>query len=151
MIKKLRIWLLSVWRWYRHRVLYVIADPSDNSITMSRALCDIINVFSLDRAQVFVFSISGSEDGKTYAFTVNPDFDRPTQLCNIQYNSKYRTIGFETLCPTVTRIFYDYGLCHSRKVRLSVEIGQTELTDCPKRKVPVKYYKILRPYDQFAS
>ena len=165
------------WRWYRHHSLYVIADPADNSVTLSRALFNHMDVMSLDVAKVYVFQLSGAAPlcdvvpsaaplcdvvsgaaplcdvvsgaaplcGVEYAFTLNPDIDQPTCLADIQYNSKHHSIGFESLCPTVNRIFYDYGLPPYKKVRLSIDVcsvcGDSIAT-------PVIYYKILRPYDK---
>lgn len=118
------------------RGLYIIADPADNSITLSKRLFRHIDVMSLDKAKVYVFSIPG--DTPAYAFTINPDFSQPTQLCDIQYNSKHRCIGFETLCPTVNRIFYDYRLPHDCPCKLSVTIRQT---------AGIVYYLIRQPHN----
>lgn len=116
------------------RSLYVIADATDNSITLSKRLFHKMGVMELDVAKVYVFSIPLS---KTYAFILNPPFDKPTQLCDIQYNSKHRCVGFETLCPTVNRIFYDYRLPHDRRCKLSVKLRKTV--------EGVVYYEICRP------
>ncbi len=98
---------------------YVIADPADNSVTLSKKLFEHIRKNSKegDAARVFVFKISGTQ---TYAFCVNPELEQPTQMCDIQYNDRYRCIGFETLCPSVGRIFFDYGLPSNKRVKLSV-------------------------------
>lgn len=144
------MWLLKRWRWYRHHSLYVIADPADNSITLSHALFNHMDVMNLDVAKVYVFQVSSAAPhcGVEYAFTLNPDIDQPTCLADIQYNSKHRSIGFESLCPTVNRIFYDYGLPPYKKVRLSVDVCLTYREDNMKIAVPILYYKILRPYDK---
>ncbi len=155
MIKRLRLWLINRWRWYRHRALFVIADPSDNSITLSRALFDHMDVMSQQQAKAFVFTVPcGSATGKShsarrvsagkrYAFILNPQLEQPTQLCDIQYNSKHRSIGFESLCPTVNRIFYDYAIQASSPVKLSVEIATV-----PKASASgLTYYIILPPHD----
>jgi hypothetical protein len=157
MIKKFRLWLLGVWRWYRHRSLYVIADPADNSVTLSRALFEHMDVMrstsgrsqgeNKEQAKVFMFSVGdGSAGTGIYAFTLNPDIEQPTCLADIQYNSKHRSIGFESLCPTVNRIFYDYGLPYDRPVKLSVEPATI-----PWQGKTFTYYKILRPHDITAS
>lgn len=145
MIKKFRLWLMRVWRWYRQRYLYVIMDPRDNSVTLSRGLFDLMDIMNQEEAKVFVFAINNTSTSgivKTdYAFTLNPKLDEPTQLCDIQYNSKYRTIGFETLCPTVNRILYDYAL-PIHKVKLTVAPCKT----CPDVDGEcITYYNILRP------
>ena len=101
-ISKLKLWWQSL-------LYYVIADPTDNSITLSKRLFLHIknNARKSDAARVFVFRISGND---TFGFSINPDIKQPTQMCDIQYNDKYKCIGFETLCPSVGRILYEYGL-----------------------------------------
>lgn len=126
-----------MWRHFRHHTLYVIADPADNSITLSRRLFRHMDVMKLDVAKVYVFKLSQTGDkGITYAFALNPPVGQSTQMSDIQYNAKHRTIGFESLCPTVNRIFYDYGLPSDAKIKLSVE---------PRSVNNITYYEILRP------
>ena len=112
---------------------YVIADASDNSITLSRALFRHMDVFKLDQAKVFVFKV-----GEDYGFMLNPQLEHETPLADIQYNTKYRTVGFECLYPTVNRIFYDYGLPPLAKAKLSVKVCKAKFFD---------YYLICRPHD----
>lgn len=110
--------LKLLWQSVRY---YVIADPADNSITLSKHLFRHIknNAGIDDDARVFVFHIP---DAAAYGFMVNPKIEKPTQLCDIQYNGKYRCIGFETLCPSVGTIFYSYGLPADKRVKLSVSV-----------------------------
>lgn len=105
--------------WFNRSKCYVIADSRDNSLTFSRQLCREIDVFNLDDNRVMVFSLKG-EGPKRYGFMVNPELEQETQVNLIQYNSKYKSIGIESLCPTVNRIFYDYGIPANTKCRLSV-------------------------------
>ena len=154
MIKKFRLWLLGVWRWYRHRSLYVIADPADNSITLSRALFDHMDVMNLDVAKVFVFKIKNTSHvgasrfpREEYAFTINPPIEQPTQLADIQYNSKHHTIGFESLNPSVNRIFYDYGIPADRPVKLSVQPATVNAASA----AHLNYYIIMSPHDKPAA
>lgn len=130
MIKK----LLS---WGRSLRYFVIADPADNSITLSRRLFRHIknSAQGSDAPKVFVFRIP--ENG-SFGFMLNPDIDKPTQLCDIQYNGKYRCIGFETLCPSVGLIFYEYGLPETGRVKLSVSVLKT-----PDGKI---YYQFDKPH-----
>lgn len=113
MLKK----LLSLF--HRHG-LYVIADARDSSLTLSKGLCKAIGVYNLDENKVLVCSLSG-HSVPTYGFILNPKLETETQLSEIQYNSKHKCIGFETLCPTVNRIFYDYGLPAYSICKLSVK------------------------------
>lgn len=116
---------------------YVIADAQDNSITLSRLLCKRMGVMRLDdKAKVFVFRLNDTK--RQYAFTLNPSLDQPTQLADIQYNSKYRCIGFECLVPTVNRIFFDYGIAPDIRVKLSVSVAHIQSNG-------MEYFIIRRP------
>ncbi len=143
MFNKLHKWILMRWRWYRHLSLYVIADATDNSITLSKRLFKVMDVLNKEQAKVFVFETKKlSPSGivlNHYNFTLNPALDQETQLGDIQYNAKHKTIGFESLCPAVTRIFYDYGLPAQGRAKLSIDICHVD---------NMEYYKILRPYDR---
>ena len=112
--------LIRKWRSLRY---YVIADPADNSVTLSRHLFAHMRKGAGDNTSVFVFRIPHLN---SFGFMLNPSIDEPTQLCQIQYNGKYRCIGFETLCPSVGRILYEYGLPALRPVKLSVSIKRTQ-------------------------
>lgn len=140
MIQKSFLWLLRHWRWLRLGKFYVIADATDNSITLSKWLFRMMDVYNQDEAKVFVFKLSAVR-GLTpseYAFTLNPKLEQETQLCDIQYNQKHHCIGFETLNPTVNSIFYDYGLTADTRCKLSVDMLHTDAGD-------ITYYKLLRP------
>ncbi len=58
-------------------------------------------------------------EGECYGFVVSPKLSKETQLADVQFNTKYGTVGFETLVPTVARVLYDYGIDADR-VKLSV-------------------------------
>lgn len=95
--------------WIRNRRFFVILDPKDSSVTLSRGLFQHIkNAHGDSKGQprVFVFYIPAE---KAYGFSLSVPKE-PTQLAAIQYNSKYKCVGFETLNPTVARILYDYGV-----------------------------------------
>lgn len=119
--------------WWQSLRYYVIADPADNSVTLSKALFTHIknNAREGDEARVFVFRV-----GDRYGFMANPGIEQPTQMCDIQYNDKYRCIGFETLCPSVGKIFYDYGIPAYKPQRLAVTIHKS---------VDKYYYQFERP------
>ncbi len=131
-IKKLKIWWQSLW-------YYVIVDPADNSVTLSKALFTHIkkNAKEGETARVFVFKVTHTG---MFGFMTNPDIKQPTQLCDIQYNDKYRCIGFETLCPSVGRILYDYGINDTLRVKLSVSVHKTWQGKF--------YYQIDKPHDK---
>lgn len=115
--------LKKIQNWYWSLRLYVILDPADNSVTLSKKLFCHIRKYSdkAKKAVVFVFRLS---DSGLFAFTINPNIEKPTQLCDIQYNDKYKCIGFETLNPSVGRILYDYNLPAEGKCKLSVSVKE---------------------------
>ena len=116
--------------------LYIIADASDNSITLSKRLFEHMGGMNLETAKVFVFYIP---DDHSYGFTLNPLLETQTDLYDIQYNEKYKTIGFSPLVPTVNRIFYDYGIDAEKSVKLSIKICKSK---------NMIYYKICRPNEK---
>lgn len=128
------------WRSLRFFRYYIIADCNDNSITFSRKLYKHIELSSRmnhadDRAQVYAFFIPAWQ---TYGFMVNPELnEKEAPLADIQYNDKYKTIGFESLCPTVNWIFQQYGLPFRLKMKLTVTVRKL-----PDGKV---FYNIERP------
>ena len=114
---------------------HIVADPTDNSITFSERLFRYIqqHATSATAAQAYVFRIPKRN---TYAFVISPETEQELwPLCNIQVSDEYHTVGFESICPTVNRICYEYGLPH-KPCRLSVHIKRIK-----KRKV----YIIQRP------
>lgn len=119
MLKRLLLWWRSI-RFFRY---YVIADSNDNSMTFSRKLYRHIELSSHcdDEAKVYMFEIPAWD---TYGFAVNPELTQETQLADIQYNEKFKTIGFEALCPTVNKMFYCYGLPSALKLKLTVSVHQ---------------------------
>lgn len=127
--------------WWNNSRNFVIMDARDNSVTLSRRLFRFINdVYGEDGVQpkVFVFYTPATE---RYGFVVNVPFDQPTQLADIQYNSKHKCIGFECLNPTVAKILYDYGVTmHLKPCKFTVTKQVT-----PQGRV---YFQIERPHQQ---
>lgn len=128
--------------WWRNRQYFVIMDARDSSVTFSRRLFrHIKRVYGEADIQpkVFVFYAPAA---KRYGFAVNVPFDKPTQLADIQYNSKHKCIGFESLNPTVAKMLYDYGIVRFTKpCKLTVT---TQVT--PQGRV---YFQIERPHEKF--
>lgn len=127
--------------WWRNRRTFVILDSRDNSVTFSRSLFRHIKRIYGDndiQPKVFVFYTPAA---KRYGFAINPPLGRPTQLADIQYNSKHKCIGFESLNPTVSKILYNYGVRSFLKpCKLTVT---TQIT--PQGRV---YFQIERPHEK---
>ena len=67
----------KVKKWWQSLRYYVIADPADNSVTLSKALFNHIKneAFGSDEARVFVFKIT---DSGCFGFMTNPSIEQPT-------------------------------------------------------------------------
>ena len=127
MIKKIKQWLDNL-------SMYVVVDGSDSSITLSKRLVKSMGVMDMCvQPKVIVFRVP---DKQAYGFMVNPTIEQETQLCDIQYNEKYKTIGFESLCPTVSRILFDYNIPIT-SCKLSVKKYRTATGE--------PYYLICKP------
>lgn len=122
-------------RWNGRR-LFVVVDIRDNSVTLSRRLFRHMHKTSpmTDAAKIFVFLIPATG---CYGFTTNPVLRQQTQLADLQYNTRHKCIGFETLNPTVAKILYDYGIPGTTApVKLSVTIHHLNT---------LIYYQIEKP------
>lgn len=133
--------LRKLHKWIRNRRNFVILDPADSSVTLSRALFNHIRKAHGDiegEPKVFVFYVPAA---KAYGFSLDVPKE-PTQLAAIQYNSKYKCVGFETLNPTVARILYDYRVKDYRKAcKLSVTPERTSSGRL--------FYLIEHPHEKF--
>ena len=69
--------LKKIQNWYWSLRLYVIVDPTDNSVTLSKKLFSHIrkHTDAAEKAVVFVFRVS--ENG-LFAFMVNPNIEKST-------------------------------------------------------------------------
>lgn len=89
---------------------YVLADSADNSISLSGGLLSCIREDLGPCGKVAARIVLGN-DGFYYIFFAGDKREDEevysSQLC---YNDYYDSVGFETLIPTVNRIFYDYGI-----------------------------------------
>jgi hypothetical protein len=128
--------LTKLKQWWQSRKYYVVADPNDNSITLSKALLRHLQSSAQEgeSARVFVFRLTHND---SFAFMANPPIEQPTQMCDIQHNGQYNCIGFETLCPSVGKIFYDYGIDATKPIKLSVSIHES---------IGKNYYQLDKPY-----
>lgn len=124
--------LLRLANFLFRRYIYVVADPSDNSVTLSPLLLEfVLRVTGLGENKVFAFRLSSRGE---YAFTLNPDISGDTVTAPIQWNSKRRCSGFACNCPSVNRILYDYGIDRTAPARIPVKI----------RRIGSKYIFVLK-------
>lgn len=108
---------------------YVTLDMRDSSVTFGKALYKVLEpeiMISANlepkeneidtRGKVMVFYEPESE---CYGFVVSPNIKQATQLADVQFNTKHKSVGFESLVPTVARMLHDYGI-KGEKAKLKV-------------------------------
>jgi len=104
-------------------------------MTINQELYNAMNVENTEDIRIFVFRVEDS-----FGFIINSEETKNDNVhySTLQYNSKHKSIGFETLNPTVNRMFYDFKLPGTiTKCKLSVT----------KEKVKGRtYFKIHKPY-----
>jgi|WetSurMetagenome_2_1015567.scaffolds.fasta_scaffold11874_6 hypothetical protein len=93
-----------------------LADLRDSSITVNRKLFTLLGG---GKEKILVFRERGT---KNYCLcTVSDKWleENHTQVCFFQYNEKFKSIGFTSICPTVSSIFYETGITEeTHKFRL---------------------------------
>ena len=113
----------------RLRPLRIIADPTDDTITFSRALCRRTKIFDKEKAEVLVFRTPDGCYNFCFAEDI-ADLPKDTATWPVQYNTRYNTAGFHCPEPTVNRIFYDYGLSPDGPCQLRISIKKVRALTC---------------------
>lgn len=123
---------------FRHRNDFVVLDGRANSVTLSKCIYDHIMQKERTDNSIFVFRLS--ERG-TYGFCMREDWEElrkaNTAFAQLQFNQKYKKVGFRSEFPSVTAILDEYDLPIDRMVRL---------TCIPRKSAKGEpYYEIMRP------
>ena len=123
---------------FRHRNDFVVLDGRANSVTLSKGIYDHIMQKERTDNSIFVFRLS---DRGTYGFCMREDLEElrkaNTAFAQLQFNQKYKKIGFRTEFPSVTAILDEYDLPLNRMVRI---------TCIPRKSAKGEpYYEIMRP------
>ena len=123
---------------FRHRNDFVVLDGRANSVTLSKGIYD--NIMQKERTDnsIFVFRLS---DRGTYGFCMREDLEElrkaNTAFAQLQFNQKYKKVGFRSEYPSITAILDEYDLPLDRMVRL---------TCIPRKSAKGEpYYEIMRP------
>ena len=99
---------MALGRWMDEHTCRVLIDGSDNSVSMSKGLIKAAGIFDKDIEGALIVRLVSTGE---YAIVFKQNGDERIPMANaIQYNSKYKSIGFESLTPTVNRILNDYNL-----------------------------------------
>lgn len=99
--------------------LFVTIDQIDSFVAPSPDLLRDMGNPVEGKTRIFVFREKGDD---AFCFCIDPKLKTPTQI-NTVLRDPDHGLGFETLKPTASYIFYQYGI-DRRKVRLAVERRQ---------------------------
>ena len=109
-------------RWMDEHTCRVLIDGSDNSVSMSKGLIRAAGIFDKDiEGALIVRLVSTGEYAIVFKQQGDARLGEMKMVNSIQYNSKYKSIGFESLTPTVNRILNDYHLPLMSKQKLWVK------------------------------
>lgn len=108
-------------RWLRSRGCDVVMDGMHNSVTLSEGLYR--HIMGVERQDMHIHVFRAGDSG-LYCFAFREDFEalRSARIesSELQYNARYRKIGFCPVPPNAAGILSDYGLSIEKPVRLSV-------------------------------
>lgn len=131
-------YLIDKIKGFQHRNDFVVLDGRANSVTLSKGIYDHIINKERTEYSIFVFRLSGRG---TYGFCMREDWEElrkaNTAFAQLQFNQKYKKVGFRSDYPSVTAILDEYNLPLNRMVRL---------TCIPRKSAKGEpYYEIMRP------
>lgn len=131
-------YLIDKVKGFRHRNDFVVLDGRANSVTLSKCIYDHIMQKERTDNSIFVFRLS---DRGTYGFCMREDLEElrkaNTAFAQLQFNQKYKKVGFRSEFPSITAILDEYDLPLDRMVRL---------TCIPRKSAKGEpYYEIMRP------
>lgn len=131
-------YLIDKVKGFRHRNDFVVLDGRANSVTLSKGIYDHIMQKERVDNSIFVFMLS---DRGTYGFCMREDWEElrkaNTAFAQLQFNQKYKKVGFRSEFPSITAILDEYDLPIDRMVRL---------TCIPRKSAKGEpYYEIMRP------
>lgn len=118
--------LARAWRALSTRS-YVIIDPRDSSLTMSRRLWRDVEAeaeargLSLNR--VYVFALANEKKGKSYAFCVDPKQFADVEdaaFVPVQMDVRTKHVGFALTLPTGAWVCMDYAGQAEKPLRVAV-------------------------------
>ena len=131
-------YLIDKIKGFRHRNDFVVLDGRANSVTLSKGIYDHIMQNERVDSSVLVFCLPHKG---TYGFCMREDWEElrkaNTAFAQLQFNQKYKKVGFRSEYPSITAILDDYNLPLDRMVRL---------TCIPRKSAKGEpYYEIMRP------
>lgn len=131
-------YLIDKVKGFRHRNDFVVLDGRANSVTLSKGIYDHIIQKERTEYSIFVFRLS---DRGTYGFCMREDWEylrkANTAFAQLQFNQKYKKVGFRSDHPSIIAILDEYDLPLNRMVRLTCIPRKSHRGE--------PYYEIMRP------
>ena len=131
-------YLIDKIKGFRYRNDFVVLDGRANSVTLSKGIYDHIIKKERTEYSIFVFRIS---DRGTYGFCMREDWEylrkSNTAFAQLQFNQKYKKVGFRSDYPSITAILDEYKLPLNRMVSLTCIPRKSQIGE--------PYYEIMRP------
>lgn len=119
MVAKIKI---AFYRWVDAHTYRVLIDGNDNSVSLSKGMVKAVGIYDKDIEGALIVRLCDTgEYAIIFKIKDDPLYSDIPRVSNIQYNCKYKSIGFESLTPMVTRILNDYGLPILSKQSFSVK------------------------------
>lgn len=126
---------MAFYRWVDEHTCSVLIDGSDNSVSMSKGMIKAVGIYDKDIEGALIVKTSTEQYAIVFKEKGSPNHSELSNVANIQYNTKYKSIGFETLTPMANRILNDYGLPLMSKQKLSVKMRKSHF---------IEYWEICR-------
>ena len=102
---------IAFYRWVDAHTYRVLIDGNDNSVSLSKGMVKAVGIYDKDIEGALIVRLCDTgEYAIVFKVKDDPKYSDIPRVSNIQYNCKYKSIGFESLTPMVNRILNDYGL-----------------------------------------
>ena len=102
---------IAFYRWVDSHTCRVLIDGNDNSVSLSKGMVKAVGIYDKDIEGALIVRLCDTgEYAIVFKVKDDPLYNEIPRVSNIQYNCKYKSIGFESLTPMVNRILNDYEL-----------------------------------------
>ena len=102
---------IAFYRWVDAHTCRVLIDGNDNSVSLSKGMVKAVGIYDKDIEGALIVRLCDTgEYAIVFKVKDDPLYNEIPRVSNIQYNCKYKSIGFESLTPMVNRILNDYEL-----------------------------------------
>lgn len=129
-------------RWWDRCTLYVLLDDRDESLAFSKRLAKMLKVDELEATENVVYAF-WCNDGR-YGFVLNdPQLKgKQTVTSVLQYDTKHKRWGFNCYCPSISRMYWHWGVKPGRMLRMPVSVEEMPCADAQGTVAVVKLERV---------